>query len=194
MCASTKAAAQNAGLVLYITQDRNATCFSSCGTQMQVQKTQFKTPACIVAIRYDITSILKSGINLGPVAKFRWSAWLGAPQAGPALWNYPVPPYSRYKYYTPERQCVTCVTNFWILIISIHTSRFGNRIKQIWQPLLFMNGYLRMEYTLFQDFACKIQRPAPPTGHPGRAQSGRTPEFGYGPLIDIKYGFPPTDR
>ena len=25
-----------------------------------------------------------------------------------------------YKYYTPERQCVTCV-----LVISIHTSRFG---------------------------------------------------------------------
>ena len=52
-----------------------------------------------------------------------------------------------------------CVTNF----ISIHTSRFGNRIKQIWQPLLFINGYLRMEYTLFQDFARKIPRPAPPT-------------------------------
>ena len=63
-----------------------------------------------------------------------------------------------YNYYTPERHCVTCVTNFWIFIISIHTSRFGNRIKQIWQPLLFINGYLRMEYTLFQDFAIKIPR------------------------------------
>ena len=61
-----------------------------------------------------------------------------------------------YKYYRPEKQCVTCVTNFWILIISIHTSRFGNRINQIWQPLLFINGYLRMKYTLFQDFARKI--------------------------------------
>ena len=38
-----------------------------------------------------------------------------------------------------------------------------------------------MEYTLFQDFACKIPRPAPPTGRPDRAQSDRTPEFGYGP-------------
>ena len=32
---------------------------------------------------------------LGPVAKFRWLAWLGAPRAGPALWNYPAPLYSR---------------------------------------------------------------------------------------------------
>ena len=39
-----------------------------------------------------------------------------------------------------------------------------------------------MEYTLFQDFARKIPRPTPPTGHPGPAQSGRTPEFGKGPL------------
>ena len=67
---------------------------------------------------------------------------------------------------------MTCVTNFWILIISIHTSRFGNRINQIWQPLLFIN-------------ARKIPRPAPPTGRPGRTQSGRTPEFGYGPLNKI---------
>ena len=34
-----------------------------------------------------------------------------------------------------------------------------------------------MEYTLFQDFAHKIPRLAPPTGHRGPAQSGRTPEF-----------------
>ena len=33
--------------------------------------------------------------NLGPVAKFQWSVWLDVPQAGPALWNYPAPPYSR---------------------------------------------------------------------------------------------------
>ena len=52
--------------------------------------------------------------------------------------------------------------------------------KQIWQPLLFINWYLRMEYTLFPEFARKITRPGPPTGRPGRAQSGRTPEFGYG--------------
>ena len=116
--------------------------------------------------------------TLGPVAKFRWSAWLGSPQAGPALWNYPAPPYSRrINTIRQKGQCVTCVTNFWILIISIHTSRFGNRIKQIWQPLLFINGYLRMEYTLFQDFARKIPRPVLPTGRPGHAQSGRTPEF-----------------
>ena len=38
-----------------------------------------------------------------------------------------------------------------------------------------------MEYTLFQDFARKIPPPAPPTGHPGLTQSGRTPELGYGP-------------
>ena len=38
-----------------------------------------------------------------------------------------------------------------------------------------------MEYTLFQDFARKIPRPAPPTDRPGPAQSGRTPVFGYGP-------------
>ena len=80
---------------------------------------------------------------------------------------------------------MTCVTNFWILIISIHTSRFGNRIKQIWQPLLFINGYLHMEYTLFQDFARKIPSPAPPTGRPGHAQSGRTLEFGYRPLHTV---------
>ena len=36
-----------------------------------------------------------------------------------------------------------------------------------------------MEYTLFQDFAPNIPRPAPPTGRQGPAQSGRTPEFGY---------------
>ena len=86
---------------------------------------------------------------------------------------------------------MTCVTSFWILIISIHTSRFGNRIKQIWQPLLFINGYLRMEYTLFQDFAHKIPPLAPPTGRPGRAQSDRTPEFGYGPCVrsgELKLG------
>ena len=78
---------------------------------------------------------------------------------------------------------MTCVTYFWILIIPIHTSRFGNRIKQIWQPLLFINGYLRMEYTLFQDFARKILCLAPPTCHPGPAQSSCTPEFGYRPLL-----------
>ena len=38
-----------------------------------------------------------------------------------------------------------------------------------------------MEYTLYQDFAHKILRPAPPTSHPGPNYSGRTPEFGYGP-------------
>ena len=32
---------------------------------------------------------------LRPVTKFRCSAWLHAPLAGPALWNYPAPPYSR---------------------------------------------------------------------------------------------------
>ena len=78
--------------------------------------------------------------------------------------------YQMYKYYTPERQCVTFVPYFRILNIPIHTSRFGNRIKQIWQPLLFIKGYLRMEYTLFQDFARKIPRPAPPTGRPGPSQ------------------------
>ena len=39
-----------------------------------------------------------------------------------------------------------------------------------------------MEYTLFQDFACKIPRPAPPTNHPGPTQLGCTPEFDYRPL------------
>ena len=34
-----------------------------------------------------------------------------------------------------------------------------------------------MEYTLFQDFAGKIPRPAPPTGRTGHAQSGRSTEF-----------------
>ena len=62
-------------------------------------------------------------------SKFQWSAWLGVPRAGPVLCNYLAPPYSRRINTTPERQCVTCVINFWILIISIHTSRFGNRIK-----------------------------------------------------------------
>ena len=58
---------------------------------------------------------------LGPVDKFWCSAWLGKPRAGPALWNYLAPPYSRHI----EGQCVTCITYLWILIISIHTSRFG---------------------------------------------------------------------
>ena len=43
-----------------------------------------------------------------------------------------------------------------------------------------------MEYNLYQDFALNIPRPAPPTGRPrpaGRAQSGRTPEFGYWPQV-----------
>ena len=39
-----------------------------------------------------------------------------------------------------------------------------------------------MEYTLFQDFARKIPRPTPPTSRLDHAQSGHTPEFGYGPL------------
>ena len=34
----------------------------------------------------------------------------------------------------------------------------------------------------------KIPRPAPSTGRPGRAQSGRTPEFGYGPSIKMLFG------
>ena len=38
-----------------------------------------------------------------------------------------------------------------------------------------------MEYTLFQDFARKILRPAPPTGHPEPAQSGRAPDLATGP-------------
>ena len=76
-----------------------------------------------------------------------------------------------YKYYTPERQCVTFFTNFWILIISINTNRFGNRIKQIWQPLLFINGYLRMEYTLFQDFPPK-STDRPPRSRPVRPFTG----------------------
>ena len=49
--------------------------------------------------------------------------------------------------------------------------------------MLFMNGYLRMEYTLYQDFVHKILRPAPLTGRPGPAQSGHALEFGYGPLM-----------
>ena len=40
-------------------------------------------------------------------------------------------------------------------------------------------GTYAWNITLFQDFARKIPRPALPTGRPGRAQSGRTPEFGY---------------
>ena len=35
-----------------------------------------------------------------------------------------------------------------------------------------MNGYLRMEYTLFQDFARKIPRPAPPRARPVRPYTG----------------------
>ena len=46
-----------------------------------------------------------------------------------------------------------------------------------------------MEYTLFQDFALKIRRPAPLTGRPGRAQSGYKPEFGYGPYFFIFFFF-----
>ena len=101
----------------------------------------------------------------------------------PKVSMFRAPPYSRrINTIRQKRQCVTYVTNFWILIIFIHTSRFDNRIKQIWYPLLFINRYLRMEYTLFQDFARKIPRPAPPTGRPGRTQSGRKPEFDYGSL------------
>ena len=43
-----------------------------------------------------------------------------------------------------------------------------------------------MKYTLFQDFARKMPGPAPPTVRPGPAQSGRTPEFGYGHLVKMK--------
>ena len=54
------------------------------------------------------------------------------------------------------------------------------------QPLLFINGYLRMEYTLFLDFTRKIPLPAPPTGRPGRTQSARIPEFDYrAPKINL---------
>ena len=35
-----------------------------------------------------------------------------------------------YKYHTPERQCVTCVIYLWILIISIHPSRFGKGLSR----------------------------------------------------------------
>ena len=43
-------------------------------------------------------SVPRSGAHIHPsrlVAKSRCSAWLGAPRAGPALWNYPAPPYGR---------------------------------------------------------------------------------------------------
>ena len=55
---------------------------------------------------------------LGPAVKFQCSAWLGAHRRRRIA--------EMYKFYTPERQCVTCVNNFWILIICIHTSRFGS--------------------------------------------------------------------
>ena len=35
---------------------------------------------------------------------------------------------------------------------------------------------------LIPKFRSQIPRPAPPTGRPGRAQSGRTQEFGYEPF------------
>ena len=126
------------------------------------------------------------------LAKFRWSVWLGVPRAGPVLWNYPEPPNSRRINTIRQKGSAWRVLPTFayfkyskvgkIKIISIHTSRFGNRIKQIWQPLLFINEYLHMEYTLFQDFARKIPCPAPPTGRPGHAQLGSMPEFRYGPL------------
>ena len=111
-------------------------------------------------------------------AKFWWLAWLGAPWAGPALWNYLAPLYSRHINNIRQKDSVT---NFWILIISIHPSRFGNRIKYIWQPLLFINGYLRMEYNLFQAFARKIPRPVPPTGCPGPASQAVHQHLATGP-------------
>ena len=40
-----------------------------------------------------------------------------------------------------------------------------------------------MEYTLFQDFARKILRPAPPTGRLRSAQSGHTPGIWLRALI-----------
>ena len=82
---------------------------------------------------------------------------------------------------------VTCVTKSRILIISICTSRFGIRIKlDLAAIVIHKCKYILTEYTLFQEHARKILRPAPTTGHPGPAQSGHTPEFGYRPLHDFE--------
>ena len=75
-----------------------------------------------------------------------------------------------YKYRTPERQCVMCVTNFWISIISIHTSRFGSHCYS------YMGTYSwNILYSKILPAKSRTRRRRP------AAQSGRTPEFGYGP-------------
>ena len=84
--------------------------------------------------------------HVGPVAKIWCSAWLSETRTGPALWNYPAPPYSRRINTIRQKGSAWRVlpTFEYYLIIYIKTSRFGS--------ILFINGYLRMEYTLFQDF------------------------------------------
>ena len=39
----------------------------------------------------------------------RCSAWLGTPRAGPALWNYPAPPYSRRINTIHQKDSAWCV-------------------------------------------------------------------------------------
>ena len=57
--------------------------------------------------------------HLGPVAKFRWSAWLGAPRAGLALWNYPTPPYERRINTIRQKGSAWCVLptfEYWLFL------------------------------------------------------------------------------
>ena len=54
-------------------------------------KNQEKVEKIVLCALLDDTSSL-----LGPIVKFLCSDWLGIPQAGPVLWNYPTPPYSRH--------------------------------------------------------------------------------------------------
>ena len=84
----------------------------------------------------------------------RYSAWLGVPRAGPALWNYPAPPYSRrINTICQKGGAWRVLPTFEILIISIHTSRLGtNETGPL--PRFFGNGSEHVQF----DFLAKVRR------------------------------------
>ena len=103
----------------------------------------------------------------GPVAKVQCTVRLGTARVDLALRNNATPAYSRRKIlYTPEIQCVTCGTFSWKLIFFLFIQVDMYWIKQIWQALLFINGYRCMEYTSSSDFKHKILHPTPLPARP----------------------------
>ena len=112
--------------------------------------------------------------KLGPVAKFWCSACLGGPGLARQFLTMQCRHSRRMNSIHLKSMCMTCVKYLWILITSIHTSRFGLDKVDL-ADIVIHKLYQLMEFTFSYDFACKIPRLAP-------TQAGWTLEFGYRPL------------